>query len=1107
MNSDEKQKKCIMGTNYSTIQKLLDLICKMLIPLRELMSIEGASTLFEILGLPPIKKMSEQQSLQKAIEKCSQSLFKLVDNFEIKSFTDSYILLQNVFENLHEISCILTNIQQDQGDLEIEFEQRIYSFFTYFYLQRFSIPLSVLEVLDVFDEPFINYSSTENSLTDFRKINLSKLLQFIKSPIEHFESTYNWGSSDLDTEKLLSNILRMMITLRVISFIEDLDGVNPTIITPFFRVRRFIGIAADELGLSILPGLPLEKQIQMEYDWCLKGWKHFLEFTGEIDSGTSINISPPANISFDTSSSKANNIETSFTIIGDSSELEGPFQIIGDESGTRVEVSSLKLYSEFKTTVKNNLLLGNIRSHATVNGGRVVIALPESGLLSQVSKNRDLTIDFQLKLYWSLESGFSFEGGAELIQMFTVNKQLGFIEIKSLTLALILNKSAIALKILTSLKANVGPLKIHLNNTGFEANLRTSDPNANLGPINLNFDLLLPEQVQVELDSENIQGGGYLDFDSPNYAGTLELSLQDKFDLAAFGLLTTELPDGKDGFSLVVQITAVFNAIQLGLGFALEGVGGIIGVNRRVHEENLRAGVFSNEFKLFPKRVIKDANKLISSIDKFFPAEDGSYVFGPALKMFWGGSNRIVNFEVGIFVQLGRATRVALVGFASSKLPSEEKALLKLNFQVFGLLDLSGERLAIDARLVDSKLLKFDLQGDMALRMSWGKEKYFVLSVGGFHPEFKDVPAGFPELRRVGLSWGGQNVKFNLDTYFAITPNTLQFGASFYLHASRFGGSITGYASFDAIFKSLYEFVVSIVVWVRIRAFGRTLASVRLELDIFGLNPIKIKGYASFKILWFRKKVRFSFSIGSKVSLPPRKVSVLKALLSELEERSAWNYELPSVLSGNVLLRSDQVFRVDPAGDLLLNQQVVPLGIELDRFADGIPTNSERKLTLKVNGVTESTPSIKEVFAPAQFIHFESEEEQLAAPTFESYDSGVRFGGDWIVPEPLAKKLSYEPIIIESEDYVAPIGELISNYCIVAVLDKEMEFLENWSGAVGANSDESKSSLAEDFKVQVIDAGYIAIDDDGAKQPETSVMSYAEAFRGSTHVAVALEDF
>ena len=92
----------------------------------------------------------------------------------------------------------------------------------------------------------------------------------------------------------------------------------------------------------------------------------------------------------------------------------------------------------------------------------------------------------------------------------------------------------------------------------------------------------------MAIRAEGISGGGFLDFDPPHYVGMMQLSFQNEIDVTAFGLITTKLPDGRPGFSLVISILAEFQPIQLGLGFALTGVGGVIGINRHMNEEALR---------------------------------------------------------------------------------------------------------------------------------------------------------------------------------------------------------------------------------------------------------------------------------------------------------------------------------------------------------------------------------------------------------------------------------------------------------------------------------------------------------------------------------------
>src|SRR5204862_222821 len=97
----------------------------------------------------------------------------------------------------------------------------------------------------------------------------------------------------------------------------------------------------------------------------------------------------------------------------------------------------------------------------------------------------------------------------------------------------------------------------------------------------------------LSADAAVVRGGGYLFFDPDRaqYAGVLHLEFE-KLTLNAFGLLTTRLPDGSPGFSLLIIVQASgFTPIQLGFGFTLNGVGGLLGINRTVAVDVLRAGV------------------------------------------------------------------------------------------------------------------------------------------------------------------------------------------------------------------------------------------------------------------------------------------------------------------------------------------------------------------------------------------------------------------------------------------------------------------------------------------------------------------------------------
>ena len=77
------------------------------------------------------------------------------------------------------------------------------------------------------------------------------------------------------------------------------------------------------------------------------------------------------------------------------------------------------------------------------------------------------------------------------------------------------------------------------------------------------------------------------------YEGSIGLTFQDKINLGAYVILLKNLPDGREGPSLLALISASFrsNPIQLGMGFKLEGVGGLIGLHRTASIAVLRAGL------------------------------------------------------------------------------------------------------------------------------------------------------------------------------------------------------------------------------------------------------------------------------------------------------------------------------------------------------------------------------------------------------------------------------------------------------------------------------------------------------------------------------------
>jgi hypothetical protein len=327
-----------------------------------------------------------------------------------------------------------------------------------------------------------------------------------------------------------------------------------------------------------------------------------------------------------------------------------------------------------------------------------------------------------------------------------------------------------------SVLVTLGPLKLLVENIG----IRFPEISSNSSlPVKAGFKP--PTGIGLTVDAGGIKGGGILDFDpdKEEYFGALELEFKDLFSLKAFGIINTRMPDGSKNFSLLIVITAEFNPVQLQLGFTLNGVGGLLGANRTTKVEVLKEGVKTNTLKsiLFPEDVVANIDRIVSDIKQVFPPQADHFLICPMGKIGWG-TPTIITLELGILIEIP-ATGFKILGVLKALLPEEKNPLLRLQVNFLGIIDFENRFISFDASLYDSKILTFTLTGDMALRLGFGDKPVFLLSVGGFHPAFKDVPANLKNMRRLTISlYDGENARIIIQTYLAVTSNTAQFGAN-----------------------------------------------------------------------------------------------------------------------------------------------------------------------------------------------------------------------------------------------------------------------------------------------------------------------------------------
>jgi hypothetical protein len=297
--------------------------------------------------------------------------------------------------------------------------------------------------------------------------------------------------------------------------------------------------------------------------------------------------------------------------------------------------------------------------------------------------------------------------------------------------------------------------------------------------------------------------------------------------------------------------------------------------------------------------------------------------------------------------------------------------------------------------LIDSKLMEvFDLTGGAAFRLSWGAQPYAVLTVGGFHPAYNPEPLVFPgSLTRVAMVHGTPTDRLYLrfEGYFAITTNTLQFGAAVEAIINAGNFNIQGILRFDTLIRfQPFRFQIEIRASVRVRYKSRRLAGLTFKGSLSGPGPVVLRGRVCIEILFFDICFEETFTIGS--SVPPAVTPVASALDVFLAELTPANLRASEATDRYVALRpaappNPGLPLVSPLGQLTWVQHRAPLGLLLQRIG-GAPLS--RPESVAVSGPTLTEPEL-EWFAPGSFADL-TDSEALNRKAFERLAGGARFG-------------------------------------------------------------------------------------------------------------------
>ncbi len=313
------------------------------------------------------------------------------------------------------------------------------------------------------------------------------------------------------------------------------------------------------------------------------------------------------------------------------------------------------------------------------------------------------------KLLFRLDSnGFHFDGGVGLSAVWPDVVHLPGVVIHSLSTSVALSGSDFPINAKGTIVVSLGPLTVTIEGFGIEQPLRlTTDGTGNLGILDLQQPrFAMPTGIGVEIEASVIKGGGFLRVTDTQIAGALELSLVARVTGALDPGLRRHPAD---------QRRAVVRRRH---------VGGVLAPNRdlpRPHAErgrrrlrvqphgrlaSLRGLVRDGHAKdvLIPDDLMCRADQVLSAVATVFPAKVRQYLAAPILELGWGRPISIVTMTAGVVFTFPNPVAVVIIGEFRITVPEPDKAIIDLQADFAGIIDITTGDVSFDASLARSRI-------------------------------------------------------------------------------------------------------------------------------------------------------------------------------------------------------------------------------------------------------------------------------------------------------------------------------------------------------------------------------------------------------------------
>ncbi|MDQ3019719.1 MAG: hypothetical protein M3R36_03995 [Bacteroidota bacterium] len=1027
-----------MSNSPGTIETIAQELTKLLQPLKDDLSPRRARVLFAELGFAITQAQVDSLSdpLQITITQTllliqkSRELATAIEAEDVPTIVRLGIeiigLVRSVINSFADIRNAIDdlNFPGVTPAMIAQIPEKLFSYLLVRYLDRLQGVTPVLSFMGVLNQSEQNIGSVDpnNPPYTLSTFHFDQIVNSISKPGDQLKTLYQWGENAFDG-RLLFGKLEDILSRAAIPVIYD-DT------TPIPKLDLIVVEATPKTDIDP-KGIVFKIKNNFNTNFTFSENDFDLRFKVDFSPpvNTELLIQPNGNLSFTPPDATPLLGKVLFDLIVRKKTNPAPYIILGKTGGSRLEVLEFTLKSGADLVWQSNSTRGSFFIEGAISGGKILIDTSSGdGFLQKLLPLNGFESNFDIGFGFSSENGIYFNGSGALEIRLPVHIDIGPIEINGLTFAVKFKDGVIPVELGADIKAELGPLVVVVENIGLRASFSfPSNNRGNLQPLQMDIGFKPPNGLGLSINAGAVVGGGYLffDFEKEEYAGVLELTIAGFISAKAIGLITTKMPDGSKGFSMLIIITAEFMPpFQLSFGFTLVGVGGLLGLNRTVLLDPLREGVRTGAVNsiMFPQNVIANAPRIISDLKSIFPPYEGKFLIGPMAKIGWG-TPTLISLSLGLIIEI--PGNLAILGVLKIALPEERIAVIQIQVLFVGTIDFDKKMITFDASLYESRILIMTLEGDMAVRLKWGDGPDFILTVGGFHPSYTPPPLSLPSLRRLAINILDIEIaRIRVECYQAVTSNTVQFGCHCDMYFGFSAISISGHIGFDALFQfSPFHFIIQVSGSISLKIFGMGVFSISLRFSLEGPTPWRANGTGSISFFFFDVSADFDMTWGDSKNTSLPDIEILPRFIEEISKREQWSTVLSSNKNLLVSLRkieeTSQTLVLHPAGSLVVQQKLLPLTVQFDKIGNQ-KTSDVKKVSIASAasaGVPLTISNVDENFARAQYQNL-SDAEKLSKPSFEKMPGGVTIsmGSNSIKNGKMVRRnIEYETTIIDKE--------------------------------------------------------------------------------------------